>query len=590
MSGRIPQAFIDDLLARTDIIDIIDNYVPLRKAGKNYQALCPFHDEKSPSFTVNHDKQFYHCFGCGVSGTAISFLMEFNHMDFVEAIEELASKAGLEVPREGGSVAKDKDQGLTELYELMELIVNFYRKQLREHSDAKRAIDYLKNRGISGEIAAQFELGYAPANWDMLIKSFGQSESALSRLSKVGMVVPREGGKGHYDRFRDRIMFPIRDHRGRVIGFGGRTIGDDTPKYLNSPETPLFHKGRELYGLHQAKHRLKQTQRLIIVEGYMDVLALVQHGIANVAATLGTAITADHLQRIFRHSSQVIFCFDGDEAGKKAAWRALEITLPLLRDGRQAFFMFMPDGLDPDDYVRKHGMSAFEDQRNCVPLSDYLLNTLKSRNNLSSREGRSRVVDEAIPLVSQLPHGGLRQILLQDIADVANTAIDNIEPLFHNDNNSVTYQRFKKNVSPKQDRTPVTIMIELILYRPQLATLIDTPAQLDNIPVPGAPFLKELVELVHSRPNLNCAGIIENWRGTRYEARLREIAASSDDRTAALTDPETEMRDALLMLKKKLDRQIRKKLSNISRMSELSDADKEHLRYPGKNRDIPSEK
>jgi len=589
MSGRIPQAFIDDLLVRTDIIDIIDNYVPLRKAGKNYQALCPFHDEKSPSFTVNHDKQFYHCFGCGVSGTAISFLMDFNHMDFVEAIEELANKAGIEVPREGATALKDKDQGLTELYELMELIVRFYRSQLREHNDAKRAVDYLKNRGISGELAARFELGYAPSNWDLLIKNFGQSESALARLSRVGMVVPRDGGKGYYDRFRDRIMFPIRDHRGRVIGFGGRTIGDDTPKYLNSPETPLFHKGRELYGLHQAKHRLKQVQRLIVVEGYMDVLALVEYEIANVVATLGTAITADHLQRIFRYTSQVVFCFDGDEAGKKAAWRALEITLPLLRDGRQAFFMFLPDGLDPDDYVRKHGPASFEDQGNSVPLSDYLLNTLKSRNNLTTREGRSRLVDEAVPLVSQLPQGGLRQILLQDISQIANTAVDNIESLFHNPENSVNKQSIKRTTR-RQDRTPVTIMIELILYRPQLATLIDSPADLDNIPVPGAPFLKELVELIHARPNLSCAGIIENWRGSRYEARLREIAASSDDRTAALTDPESEMLDAMGALKKKLDKQIRKKLSNINRMSELSDEDRERLRYPGKHRDIPSEK
>jgi len=588
MSGRIPQSFIDDLLARTDIIDVIDSFVPLRKAGRNYQALCPFHDEKSPSFTVSHDKQFYHCFGCGANGTAIGFLMDFNHMDFVEAVEELAGKAGLEVPREGGGIAA-KDQGLTELYELMELIVSFYRKQLRENSGAKQAVDYLKNRGISGELASRFELGYAPPDWDALIKNLGQSETAMKRLARIGMVIPRDGGNGYYDRFRNRVIYPIRDHRGRAIGFGGRTIGEDTPKYLNSPETPLFHKGRELYGLYQAKHQLKQIQRLFVVEGYMDVLALVQHDIPNVVATLGTAVTSDHLHRIFRYSSQVVFCFDGDEAGKKAAWRALEITLSLLRDGRQAYFMFMPEGKDPDDFIRQQGQEAFAEQRNYVPLSDYLLNTLKSGNDLATREGRSRLIDAAIPLVSQLPQGGLRQILLQDIAQIARTAVDNIELLFHKENNNYSNQKVRKT-SRIQGRTPVSAMIELILYRPDLAALITSPGELDDIAVPGTPFLKELIELVHTRPGLNCAGIIENWRGTRYETRLREIAASSDDMTAVLTDPETEMLDAMDKLRNARDKQIRKKLSNINRMSELSNEDRELLRYPGKNRETPSKK
>ncbi|MEX2354095.1 MAG: DNA primase [Gammaproteobacteria bacterium] len=588
MSGRIPQAFIDDLLARTDIIDIIDSYIPLRKAGKNYQALCPFHDEKTPSFTVSHEKQFYHCFGCGANGSAIGFLMDFNHMEFVEAVEELAGKAGLDVPREGGT-SSVKDEGLTELYELMELIIRHYRDQLRGHPDAQRAIDYLKGRGISGELAARFELGYAPANWDSLIKHFGQSDTALKRLARLGMVIQRDDSNGYYDRFRERIMFPIRDHRGRAIGFGGRILGDGNPKYLNSPETPVFHKGREVYGLYQAKHGVKQVQRLFVVEGYMDVLALVQHDIPNAVATLGTAVTTDHLHRLFRYSSQLVFCFDGDEAGKKAAWRALEISLPLLRDGRQAFFMFMPEGLDPDDFVRQNGQQAFEDPRNFVPLSDYLLNTLKSGNDLGTREGRSRLVDEAIPLVSRLPQGGLRQILLQDISEIAITGVEHIEPLFQKDKNPVKYQSIKKS-SHNQGRTPVTVMIELLLYRPQLAILIEDPGELDDIPVPGIPFLKELLELVHSRPNLNCASIIENWRGSRYEARLREIAANSDDRIAALTDPESEMLDAMETLKKQRDKQIRKKLSNIRRMSDLSDEDRERLRYPGKGREAPPDK
>ena len=299
MSGRIPQHFIDDLLARIDIVDVIDGYVPLRKAGRNHQALCPFHDEKTPSFTVSQDKQFYHCFGCGANGTAITFLMEYSHLDFVEAVEELAARAGLEVPREGGGPVRARDDGLTELYELMELVVDFYRRQLREHPDAKRAVDYLKQRGITGEIAAEYELGYAPSGWDNLLRQLGQSDGAQQRLARIGMTIKRDGG-GYYDRFRDRIMFPIRDQRGRVIAFGGRILDEGTPKYLNSPETPIFHKGRELYGLYQARRRQKDIERLYVVEGYMDVLAMAQYGVVNTVATLGTAVTKDHIEKLCR--------------------------------------------------------------------------------------------------------------------------------------------------------------------------------------------------------------------------------------------------------------------------------------------------
>ncbi len=588
MSGRIPQSFIDDLLARTDIIDVINTYVPLRKAGKNYQALCPFHDEKSPSFSVSQEKQFYHCFGCGASGTAISFLMEYSRMEFIEAIEELAGKAGLEVPRDGNKpVAED---GLTELYELMELIVRFYRQQLREHPEAQRAVDYLKNRGLTGEVAGRFELGYAPPGWDNLIKQFGQSDAAQIRLAKIGMTIQRsDAGKGHYDRFRDRIMFPIRDHRGRAIGFGGRTLGDDKPKYLNSPETPVFHKGRELYGLYQAKHTSKQLPRLFVVEGYMDVLALVQHEISNVVATLGTAATADHLHRLYRNTDQIVFCFDGDEAGRNAAWRAMEIALPFLRDGKQAWFMFMPDDYDPDDFVRENGRSAFEDTGKFIPLSEYLVNTLKSRNDLSSREGRSRLVDQAIPFVSVLPQGALRQILLRDIAGIAKTPTEDIEPLLQNPGKTRNKTVYKPAFSGKE-RNKVTGIIELILHRPELAMLIDNPAELDEIPVPGTDFLRQLIELIHTRPHLSCAGIIENWRGTQFEARLREIAASSAERTSELTDPGRELLDAFDMLRNERDKQIRKKTSNINRMSDLTEEAKQLLRKPAVRHKTPSDK
>ena len=427
MSGRIPQHFIDDLLARTDIVDVIDGYVPLRKAGRNHQALCPFHDEKTPSFTVSQDKQFYHCFGCGANGTAITFLMEYSHLDFVAAVEELAARAGLEVPREGGDPGRARDDGLTELYELMELVVDFYRRQLREHPDAKRAVAYLKQRGITGEIAAEYELGYAPPGWDNLLRQLGQSEEAQQRLARIGMSIKRDGG-GYYDRFRDRIMFPIRDQRGRAIAFGGRVLEEGTPKYLNSPETPIFHKGRELYGLYQARHQRKDLERLYVVEGYMDVLAMAQYGVVNTVATLGTAATKDHIEKLFRSTGRIVFCFDGDAAGRKAAWRALEEALPALREGRQAYFLFMPEGEDPDTYIRRNGREAMEDPAVAMPLSDYLINTLKADNDLATREGRSRLLDQALPYLSRMPPGTLRQMLLRDIAGLARTPLEDIEP------------------------------------------------------------------------------------------------------------------------------------------------------------------
>ena len=572
MPGRIPQTFIDDLLARTDIVDIVDNFVTLRKGGKNFLGLCPFHDEKTPSFTVSKEKQFYHCFGCGANGTAISFLMDYNRMEFLEVIEDLASKAGLEVPHEGGP--QSSNDGLTELYELMELIVRYYRNQLKDHPESKRAINYLKNRGITGELASTFELGYAPPGWDNLINKFGASQESLNRLDKLGMIILRSTGGGYYDRFRDRIIYPIRDHRSRIIGFGGRTLGDDTPKYLNSPETPIFHKGRELYGLPQAKQHSKENQKIFVVEGYMDVLALAQFEIPNVVATLGVACTADHLNRLYRYVDQVIFCFDGDEAGKNAAWRAMEISLPFLQDGKQAFFIFMPDGIDPDDFVRQNGRDFFEDQGNFVPLSDYLLNTLKTNIDLDNREGRSRFVDKATPYISMLPMGALRQMLMSDLAEIAKMPVKNIEPLVPEVKNTKRIQRVAiKPTSNSGSRTAVTIIIEILLSRPELARLIETPSELDEIPDPGASFLREIVELIHSRPEVSCAGIIENWRGSKYENRLKQIAADSDERISALSDPEIELLNSLALLKKKRDIKSRQILPN-KRPSELSDAER----------------
>ena len=570
--NKIPQHVIDQIRDTAEIYDIVSEYVDLQQRGNNFFGLCPFHNEKTPSFSISPNKEIFHCFGCGANGTAISFLMDYNRMEFLEVIEDLASKAGLEVPHEGGQLSSN--DGLTELYELMELIVRYYRTQLKDHPESKRAIDYLKNRGITGELASTFELGYAPPGWDNLITNFGASQEALNRLDKLGMIILRNTGGGYYDRFRDRIIYPIRDHRSRIIGFGGRTLGDDNPKYLNSPETPIFHKGRELYGLPQAKQLSKENQKIFVVEGYMDVLALAQFDIPNVVATLGVACTADHLNRLYRYVDQVIFCFDGDEAGKNAAWRAMEISLPFLQDGKQAFFIFMPDGIDPDDFVRQNGRDFFEDQANMVPLSDYLLNTLKTNIDLDNREGRSSFVDKATPYISMLPMGALRQMLMSDLAEMAKIPVKNIEPLVPEVKNTKRIQRFAtKSMSSSGSRTPVTIIIEILLARPELARLIETPSELDEIPDPGVSFLREIVELIHSRPDVSCAGIIENWRGSKYENRLKQIAADSDERITALSDPEIELLNSLALLKKKRDIKSRQILPN-KRPSELSDEER----------------
>ena len=580
MAGRIPQHFIDDLLARIDIVDVIDSLVPLRKAGKNHQALCPFHDEKTPSFTVSQDKQFYHCFGCGASGSAISFLMEYSHMDFVEAIEELAARAGLEVPREGGYVKKDDDR--TEIYELLELVIEFHRRQLREHPLAARAVDYLKGRGITGEMAAKFELGFAPPGWDNLINALGKSEAAVQRLAEAGMLIKRDTG-GYYDRFRDRVMFPIRDQRGRAVGFGGRVLDDGTPKYLNSPETPVFHKGRELYGAYQA--RSANLDRLYIVEGYMDALALVQFGITNVAATLGTAVTRDHLERIFRLTSRVVFCFDGDDAGRQAAWRALETSLPLLNDGRSVYFRFMPEGDDPDSFVRRQGRAEFEAETGLVPLSDYLLNTLRGKFDLGTREGRALFLDAVAPYLRQLPASALKRLLLRDVAALAAAEPADLDAMLAGGAPKKPVPRPAvplRTRSGGTDRTLVGQLIRLLLHRPELALLVPDPAELQGVPLPGVDFVRQLLELIKSNPGIRCAAIVENWRGSRYEGRLRELAAGGEELDAENFDLEAEFQSIWGEVQARKDKQRRQELTQVDRMSDLSEEGRAMLQSLGK--------
>jgi DNA primase len=418
----IPPDFIDEVLSRTDIVEIIDGRVKLKKTGQNYSGLCPFHTEKSPSFSVNGDKQFYYCFGCQASGSALKFLMEFDRMDFISAVEHLAGRVGLEVPREAQSAeASEQQQKRKSIYEVLEQACAYLRQQLKEHTDRDLAVSYLKNRGLSGEIARDYGLGYAPPGWDNLLNHIGKTNHERQLLIDSGMVIDKPDENKTYDRFRERIMFPIRDLRGRVIAFGGRIIGDGKPKYLNSPETPVFHKSRELYGLYEARRHNKKLEQLLVVEGYMDVVALAQHEIHFAVATLGTATTSEHLERLFRMVSRVVFCFDGDNAGRNAAWKALQVALPHLRDGRSARFLFVPDGEDPDSLVRSEGKDKFMKRlEEAQPLSDFFFDKLKQEVDINSLDGKAALSQMAMPMIHKVPKGVFRELMVGELSTITN--------------------------------------------------------------------------------------------------------------------------------------------------------------------------
>jgi DNA primase len=505
MAGKIPRSFIDDLLARVDIVDVVNRYVPLKKAGKEYQACCPFHGEKTPSFTVSQQKQFYHCFGCQAHGSAISFLMEYDHMGFVDAVEELAHQIGVEVPRdEGYSSGPD----LRPLYGVMQQSAEFYRQQLRVHPQADQAVDYLKQRGLSGEVAVRFDIGFAPPGWDSLIKSVGADGQALKRLRIAGMTSDPDGKC--YDRFRERIMFPLRDQRGRTIAFGARIIGDGKPKYLNSPETPLFHKGKELYGLYEAGKALRKIERLLVVEGYMDVVSLAQYGIDYAVATLGTATTPDHLDRLFKTCTEITFCFDGDRAGREAAWKAMNVALPMMRDGRELRFLMLPDGEDPDTLVRAEGREKFEGRiKSALPLSSFLFDHLSDQVNTDTIDGRAHLGQLAKPLLERLPVGYFREMMFQRLNEVV--GLKSRPPIKLKKS---TNQKSVKGSSAKRT-TPVRKAIALLMQYPELAQLLfDVPHQdwreLDR---PGIPLLVEILEVIKQSPNLTSASLLERWRG-----------------------------------------------------------------------------
>jgi len=534
MSGRIPQSFIDEVLARTDIVEIIGSRVALKKAGREWKACCPFHGEKTPSFTVSQTKQFYHCFGCGAHGSALGFLIEHDRMSFVDAVEDLASRAGLEVPRDGPAGPTDRERQENDLFSLMAQADQHFRDCLR---DSDRGKDYLKARGLTGETAARYHLGYAPPGWDGLLRKFGATDAGRAALLACGLVIERSpesargGSPGHYDRFRDRVMFPIRDSRGRVVGFGGRVLDQGEPKYLNSPETPLFHKGRELYGLYEARTELRQISRLLIVEGYMDVVRLAQAGIHYAVATLGTATTPEHLNRLFRVCNDIVFSFDGDRAGRQAAWRALETALSHARDGRQIKFLFLPEGHDPDTLVAEEGREAFEARvTGALPLSEYLVTHLASQVDRDTVDGRARLAEVARPLVQKLPAGIYRELLIDRLAAEVRMPAPRLAGLLGLDEAPSSGAAGGYTRQPSRTRSYgrgslVSQAIARVVQHPGAAGYVkDTGALRAGAEDRGLEVLLELIDMLHAEPHLSPAQLVERWRDRPEHERLSELA------------------------------------------------------------------
>jgi len=565
MPGRIPEQFVDDLLARVDIVDVIQERVPLKKAGRDWSARCPFHDERSPSFTVSPAKQFYHCFGCGAHGSAIGFLMNYDRLEFPDAVEELANRLGLKVPYEGGREAPREDS--SDLYNLLEAAAAFYRRQLGENAHASA---YFAERGLDEKTLARFNLGYAPDAWDALKNALGTSAPRIALLEKAGMLTSGERGS-KYDRFRKRVMFPILDRRGRTIAFGGRIIPSDRPdrenqnagvhartsqqdatpkeasdkaegpKYLNSPETPLFHKGRELFGLWQVREAHTKIPRLIVVEGYMDVISLHQYGVPQAVATLGTATTRDHAEILFRQCADVYFCFDGDRAGRQAAWRAVESVLPRMRDGRQALFLFLPDGEDPDSLVRKEGLAGFEQRlKDATPLSEFFFAEIGKDVNLASLDGKARLAERARPLLAQIPDGAFRDLMLAELDKSTGVRVQVAA--------APTDANTRSKPARPQQRSLVRAAITLLVQRPALALALDPPWSFAELRQPGIPLLVELIALCRARTNLMPASLLEHFAEREEAKALHKLAVA--DFPGGESEARAEFLDAVLQLER----------------------------------------
>ena len=574
----ISDSFKRDLLNRVDIVDIIQRHLPLKKAGANFSACCPFHNEKSPSFTVSPTKQFYHCFGCGAHGDAIGFLMEYSGLGYIEAIKELAAGAGMAMPEFEPRFGKKKEESGPDLYDIMQRATQYYREQLKA---SPRAIEYLKNRGLSGKVAAHFGIGYAPDGWQNLQAAFPAYDD--KSLKDVGLVIENEAGK-RYDRFRDRIMFPIVNQRGFVIGFGGRVIGAGEPKYLNSPETPLFEKGRELYGLPQARQAIRDAGRVLVVEGYMDVVALAQHGVEYAVATLGTATTPTHVQKLLRQADEIVFSFDGDAAGRKAAWHALEVSLPATLDHKAIHFLFLPEGEDPDSYVRAKGREAFEALvSGAEPLSSYLLAQLRARVDTNTMEGRSRLLYEAKPLVMNVTSAPAMQLqLLKQVADLAGMTQTEVEQQWELRRTKALASAWEKPEPPKVPRAaPQSVqrwLLKRLLVKSGLAR--ELPLERfygEDVESRGLIALAEY-SLAQSDQGGNFdALVIDHFRGTEFETLFNQLRSELIVLNLSPELAEAEFRDSLPKLERDhIDQQLNA-LQHKARAAALSRADADRM-------------
>ncbi len=585
----IPQSFIQDLLGRVDIVEVVDRHVKLKRSGANYSACCPFHTEKSPSFTVSPTKQFYHCFGCGAHGTAIGFMMEYGGMGFVDAVKDLAQSVGMQVPEEARSeyTQRRAEEG-PDLYGVLLQAAQFYRNQLK---DSPQAIEYLKRRGLSGEIAKRFGIGYVPNGWQNLEQVF--PDYADKALNVAGLVKQNEEGR-RYDVFRDRIMFPIVDVRGNIIGFGGRVLGDDEPKYLNSPETPVFEKGRELYGLFHARRAIRDAGCVIVVEGYMDVVALAQAGVEYAVATLGTATTQNHVQKLLRQSDEIVFCFDGDAAGRRAAWRALENSLTQLVDGKQLRFLFLPDGEDPDTYVRANGKAAFEALlARAEPLSRFLLDELRSNVDIHTAEGRAKLMQQAKPLVKQIAAPMLSLLIRKELAQLVGVQQQELDANFE--------IRAKAAPAPARRTAPapqsiLRTVLELLIVEPRFAALIKRGDLVEAVGVPGIDqtelqALDAVLEVVGSGEVIVNLG--EVFRGSPHEAAVRQAEAGAlhwQERTLAPEEFEVEFRGAWQQATDRIRRARIRVLLEKSQHQELSSADQAQYRLLQQALNVPARK
>jgi len=567
--ARIPDAFIDDLLARTDIVEVISTRVPLKRQGKEYSARCPFHDERSASFTVSPTKQFYHCFGCGAHGTAISFLMNYDRLEFLDAVDELAKRAGMEVPRDTQQRNAAQNDDSRDLYAALDAASRFFQKHVEASAKAR---EYLDGRGVDADTRARFSIGYAPDGYSALKDALGTDDRRMKLLDRAGLFSKND--RGHvYDKFRDRVMFPIFDRRGRVIAFGGRVLQkDDGPKYLNSPETALFHKGRELYGLWQVRQAHQKIERLIVVEGYMDVVSLFQFGVTEAVATLGTATTPEHAELLFRNAPDVYFCFDGDNAGRKAGWRALESVLPRMKDGRQAFFLFLPDGEDPDTIVRKEGREAFEARlKQATPLSQFFFDEMAKETNLSTLDGRARLAERARPMLAQIPDGAFGDLMRQELARLTGVGAANATTA-----GPAAQRPAPRSVTPMQKRSLVRSAIAILLQQPSLAAGIEDHHDFAGLRLPGVELLLELIELVRQRPEITTGALLEHFAEREEQAALHKLAAQVVPGDAQIWAQE--LHDVAVQLERQLVMQRIDELQAKQRAQGLDDTDKYEMR------------